>query len=214
MVRFHCTGLTLDRWRDLVWFSILRVFLLAVWLRRMEYRGLKLKVRDSARRCRRYVYHSILHADDPPHELALGVALAMFVMFTPTVGIQMIITFFLAWLFRANKAVGIPVVWISNPLTFVPIFYPAYLIGCWLLRQPHISVEWWQGLSHPPAGWLARIEYYWSHFVDIAAPLWLGGLILGTLIGVPTYYLLYFVIRSYRLRRWGQLVPPHARSRH
>ena len=46
-----------------------------------------------------------------------AVAVAMFITFTPTVGLQMILSVFFAWLLRANKAVGIPIVWISNPAT-------------------------------------------------------------------------------------------------
>lgn len=180
----------------------------------MQIRGVKLKTRSYFRRCRKYIYHSILHADDPPHKLALGVALAMFVMFTPTLGLQMIITVFLAWLLRANKAVGLPVVWISNPVTFVPIFYPCYAIGCWLLSKPQIDSAWWKGLSTPPPGWLAGVKYYWILFLDVAAPLWLGGIIVGTALGMLTYYLLYFTICRYRMRRWGQLVPPNPRFRH
>jgi uncharacterized protein (TIGR03546 family) len=182
----------------------------------MQYRGLNIKARYYFRRCRKYVYHSILHADDPPHKLALGVALAMFVMFTPTLGLQMIITVFLAWLLRANKTVGLPVVWISNPVTFVPIFYPCYVVGCWLLDKPQIESDFWQHLSTPPlqASWLEGVQYYWTLFLDVAAPLWLGGLIVGTFLGALTYYLLYVAICRYRMRRWGQLIPPKPRFRH
>ncbi|MBB73975.1 MAG: hypothetical protein CMJ75_05610 [Planctomycetaceae bacterium] len=179
----------------------------------MQFRGLKIKARLYFRRCRKYLYHSILHADDPPHKLALGVALAMFVMFTPTLGLQMIITVFLAWLLRANKAVGLPVVWISNPVTFVPIFYPCYVVGCWLLNQPpQIDSSFWTRLSTPPSG--AGIQHYWDLFKGVAAPLWIGGIIVGTLLGALTYFLLYFSICRYRMRRWGQLVPPKPRFRH
>ena len=181
----------------------------------MQYRGLKLKARYYFRRSRKYVYHSILHADDPPHKLALGVARARFVMFTPTLGLQMIITVFLAWLLRANKAVGLPVVWISNPVTFVPIFYPCYVVGCWLLDKPQTESDIWQQLSTPPPeGWLEGVQYYWTLFLGVAAPLWLGGLIVGAFLGVLTYYLLYVAICRYRMRRWGQLIPPKPRFRH
>ena len=77
--------------------------------------------------------HSILKADDPPHRLALGVAIALFVTFTPTIGFQSVLVVALAWLFGANKLVGLPLIWISNPATFVPIYYPAYRLGKWVL---------------------------------------------------------------------------------
>ena len=80
------------------------------------------RFRSPWQRVRHFVLHDILHADDPPHRLALGVAIGMFVTFTPTVGLQMVLVGVLAWLLRANKLVGLPVVWLSNPATVVPIY--------------------------------------------------------------------------------------------
>ena len=80
-------------------------------------------------RARRFVVHNVLRADDPPHRLALAVAIALFVTFTPTIGFRSVLVVLLAWMFGANKLVGLPLVWISNPATFVPIDYPSYLTG-------------------------------------------------------------------------------------
>ena len=71
----------------------------------------------------------LLHADDPPHRLALGAAIGMFVTFLPLIGFQMALVVVLATLLRANKAVGLPIVWITNPATIVPVFYACYVIG-------------------------------------------------------------------------------------
>jgi uncharacterized protein (DUF2062 family) len=46
----------------------------------------------------------------------------VFVAFTPTVGIQVIVLF-LTWLLCANKAISLPIVWLSNPATIVPIYW-------------------------------------------------------------------------------------------
>lgn len=53
-----------------------------------------------------------------PWETAVG----MLVAFTPTTGVQMVIAGFLSWLLRANKATSVAVVWISNPITMVPMY--------------------------------------------------------------------------------------------
>lgn len=174
----------------------------------MYRRHVRARFRLYVRRARAFVSHNVLHADDPPHRLALGAAIGVFVMFTPTLGFQMLINVMLAWLLKANKAIGVIVVWISNPATFIPIFYPCYLVGRILLQREPVSEAWWRRIAHPPPGWWPTVAFYWSQILEIAVPLWLGGVVVGTLMACLTYYFLYYAICSYRLRRWGQLVPP------
>ena len=160
------------------------------------------------RRTRYFVYHQVLHADDPPHRLALGAAIGVFVAVTPTIGFQMMINVFLCWLLKANKTIGLPIVWVSNPATMVPIYYACYVVGRTVLRSEHVGEHWWRELACPPEGWWALVSFYWSRFLEIAVPLWTGSLVIAFLLAYPTYYGLFHVIRIYRLRRWGQLVPP------
>ncbi|WP_197442635.1 DUF2062 domain-containing protein [Lignipirellula cremea] len=155
----------------------------------------------------------MLHADDPPHRLALGVALAMFVTFTPTVGIQMLLVVCFAWLFGANKAVGLPIVWISNPATMLPIFYGCYWLGRCALGGEPVDAAWWEALRHPPVGFGAAMGFYWAQFWHIAGPLWLGSLIVATGLAVPTYYAVYFAVCRYRMQKWGALTRPTAAAR-
>lgn len=159
-------------------------------------------------RARRFVMHDVLHADDSPHRLALGVGIGMFVTFTPTVGAQMILTAFLAWLLRANKVVGLPLVWLSNPATLVPIYWSCYEVGRILTGGAKRGSEWWNEWAHPPEGWWPTVSFYWDKCAQIAIPLWVGGIVVGLAVAVPSYYLTLFMVRSYRLRRWGQLMPP------
>lgn len=145
---------------------------------------------------RRFVVRHLLHADDPPHRLAMGVAIGLFWTFTPFLGAQMLLVVAFAWLFRANKVVGLPMVWISNPATFVPIFYPCYCIGRWMLGWPGVSRQWWKELAVPPAdGWEAT-EFYWSRVLEIFAPLMVGCLI----VAIPVASLGYFVTREFVIR--------------
>ena len=180
----------------------------------MYRRHIRPRYRRAVRRTRKFIYHNILHADDPPHRLALGAAIGMFLTFTPTVGFQMILNVFFCWLFRANKAIGIPIVWISNPATIVPIYYSGYVLGRLMLGWEPVSDQWWNELAYPPEGWWPAVVFYWTRFVEIAAPLWLGSSVIGLLLAYPTYYILYYIVRTYRLRRWGQLTPPPFEQRH
>ena len=158
-------------------------------------------------RARRFVMHNILHADDPPHPLALGIAIGLFVTFTPTIGLQMILVVFLAWLLKANKLVGIPIVWISNPATFVPIYFPCYVLGRRMLGAAPKSREWWGEFRCPPEGFLAKMDFFWSRIWEIVAPLSVGCLLAATFFGVVGYFLSYSVIYTYRMKRFGTVTP-------
>lgn len=166
------------------------------------------------KRVRDFCVFKILHADDPPHRLALGIAIGLFVTFLPLIGIQMLLAFGLAWLLRGNKLVGIPLVWISNPFTLW-IYYPAYWLGCILLGQPGIDDRWselkieWATLeSNPAVTWGERFGFWWRNLLEFVGPLTLGSLIVASVLGTLSYYIALLAIRRYRLKRWGQLMPP------
>ncbi len=173
------------------------------------------KFRQYLQRAKDFCVYRVLHADDPPHTLALGIAIGMFVTFTPLIGFQMVISVFLAWLLRANKIVGVPLVWISNPLTFVPIYYPCYVVGCKLTGLPVVSDRWdeigesWRALTtSASAGWLDKVKFGWDIVSESFGPLWIGCMVVASVAGILSYYISLFSIRCYRMRRWGQLMPP------
>lgn len=151
--------------------------------------------------CRRSVVKRVLHADDPPHRLALGVAVSIFITFTPTIGFQSALVIFLAVLLRANKVVGLPIVWISNPATFVPIYYSCYRIGLWFTGGNRASMQWWRELAQPPADYMEAMAFYWSRFAEIIAPLLTGCFIVAVPLAIVSYFVTYQVIVRHRHRR-------------
>jgi len=90
-------------------------------------------LRFIAKRIEKFFIYRVLHVDDTPHRIALGVAVGIFVTWTPTIGFQMILTVLLSWLLGANKLVGVPFVWISNPVTLPPIYGPNCYVGSLIL---------------------------------------------------------------------------------
>ena len=172
-------------------------------------------LKHSWRRIKDFCVYKVLHADDPPHRLALGIAIGLFVTLLPLIGFQMMLSVFLAWLFRANKLVGVPLVWISNPLTIIPIYYPSYWLGCKLLGTPVVNDEWeklkvnWATLqAEPGVTWGEKVGFWWESLLEFIGPLGLGSLVVASVAGILSYYISLFVIRNYRLKRWGQLMPP------
>lgn len=150
----------------------------------------------SAWRVREVLVHHLLHADDPPHRLALGVAIGVFVTFTPTVGVQMAIVVLLAWLLRANKVVGVPIVWITNPATIVPIYWGCYWLGCKLLRRQLVDGDWLADFAQAQ-----HISTYWHKLLEITLPLWLGCLVVALAASIPSYYATYWLVVHHRRRR-------------
>jgi len=161
-------------------------------------------VRYILKRIKVFFVYRVLHVNDTPHRIALGVAIGMFIAWTPTLGFQMILTILLAALFRANKLVGVPFVWISNPGTLW-LYIPNFFVGKWILGRncpmPHffaamsVTGSWWGEV------WVNRIIAWWEATWNVFAPLWLGSIVVGLFLGLATYAAVRHVVVTYRTRR-------------
>jgi uncharacterized protein (DUF2062 family) len=110
----------------------------------------------------------------------------------------MVLVVFLTWFLGANKAIGVPLVWISNPITIPPIFYGGYTMGRMVLGREPLDQAWWAALAAPPEGWWDATWFYWSRTVEIAWPLWVGCVVLGALASIPTYYFVFSAVSRHR----------------
>ena len=79
-----------------------------------------------------------LHVDE--FALARGIAVGLFVGFTPTVGIQTFMMLAGSLAFRANFFAAFIVSNVSNPLTMAPLYYGFNQLGEWLLHELPVSV--------------------------------------------------------------------------
>jgi uncharacterized protein (DUF2062 family) len=107
-----------------------------------------------------------------------AVALGMFVAFIP-LPVQMPLAAALALAFKVNVPVAIASVFITNPLTTVPVFYAAYRVGCMML-----------GLA--PHGFHFEMTWAWlqTGLLPIWKPFLLGCLVLGIVAAVVSYVML------------------------
>ena len=158
----------------------------------MPYRYVWKRVKD-------VVVHRILHVDDTPHRIAMGVAIGMFIAWTPTIGFQTLLVIAVATLLRANKLVGIPCVWLSNPFTLGPIYYPNYLVGKFLLGSSTPAPDF----SHinMTGGWWQRVTAFWHGIMAVMPPLALGSVVVGLVLGVMFYFLTHWAVVTYRAKR-------------
>ena len=75
-----------------------------------------------------------------PRSVSIGMAIGMFWGFAP-MPFQMIPATFFCWVMRANLPSALVCVWISNPLTYAPIFYVEYLVGASLFADS-MPLQW------------------------------------------------------------------------
>ena len=161
-------------------------------------------------RLKKFIIYRILHVDDTPYRIAMGVAAGMFITWLPIPGFQMVLTVVLAALLRANKIVGLPMAWVSNPLTMVPMLSGGFVVGSWLLGGDHKLHHFLHSLKHAlgeitRAHWTDSMALWWQVLCQFFWPLWLGCIIVGALAAVMTYVATYYGVIAYRRHRQHKL---------
>ena len=153
--------------------------------------------------------HTFLHADDTPRQIAMGAAVATFIAFLPIVGIQTVVAIALAALLRVNKAICVPIVWITNPATLVPIYSGCYWVGRFVLGQAgHSEFDPEQSLLGPLArhqGWgrFLRAEFWHDlgrMLLELQLDLWVGCALVGLVLGTVAYFVVRWAVVKYRER--------------
>lgn len=114
------------------------------------------------------------------NSLAGGLALGLFVAFTPTIPFQMLMCAVGAVLLRVNLPMALAACWITNPLTALPIFLSARRLGVYLLENSAVA-ELALGLF--------GMETRTGRFMEQAAYLWAGSLFLATVAALLGYLL-------------------------
>ena len=168
------------------------------------------------RKTKHFIKYRILHVDDTPHQVALGAAFGIFVAWTPTIGVQTLLAIALATLFRANKAITVPIIWVSNPATAIPMFWFNWKVGSWLMGGsagekffPVVQLGKSSGAGHgilsglDPEYWVALSE----RLMSLGGKLWVGSLLLGVIAAILGYVVVHVGVTQYRLRYCPWLLP-------
>lgn len=165
------------------------------------------------------VVHRILGLDDTPHRIAWGVLLGTVVAFTPTIGFQIAIYVTLATLLRANKISGIPVLFVSNPFTAIPLYWFIWRVGALLVPGGDTSAAeirtQLRRMAQSDLTWQNAFTWsFWGEIgrtvVDMGVELWIGSFVIGLLAGIPLFFVSYWGVMEYRRRTWHRhhLRPP------
>lgn len=125
----------------------------------------------------RYWYVRLLRLQSTPHALARGLAVGSFAGMFPFLGLQTAIALGLAIPFRGNKLVAAAATWISNPFTYVPIFWFNYKLGQSILRT--------EGPAFNEINW--QSGEILSHTGNVAIALLVGSAIAGVFVALVAY---------------------------
>ena len=120
-----------------------------------------------------------------------GFAIGAFCAFIPLPG-QMILAAFLALTFAANLPIAIILTWITNPLTYTPIFFFAYKIGSFFITT-NVTPK----ITDNELSMLSNIMHIWE-------PLFLGSIILALIGSTISYLLIRIYWRYYVIKIWSK----------
>ncbi|MFQ5734439.1 MAG: DUF2062 domain-containing protein [Planctomycetaceae bacterium] len=150
----------------------------------------------------RTLLRHILGLDDTHHSIAMGTTVGMFIGMTPTVGIQMIIVVIVAFctkrVFQFNRVAALITVYISNPVTMVPIYYMDYKVGTILFGGDKTAEDFHRILKYDGfAGWWETIV---ELFVGIGLPLIVGSLVVAAVCSAVTYPGMRWMLKRFHRR--------------
>lgn len=135
------------------------------------------KQRSQFQRWVKYVYIRFIRLRSHPRALARGVAAGVFAGSYPLFGLQTIIGVAIAAAIGGNKIVAAAGTWISNPLTYVPIYALNYQIGRWILGQTNDTSL----TTRSPQEWM-------NLGLDITIALMVGSTLVGIVLAIIGYY--------------------------
>ncbi len=141
-------------------------------------------------RITRYYYWRLIRLQDPPKYIARGVAVGVFAGCFPFFGMQTPISILLAVLFRGHKLCAAVCTWISNPLTYVPIYWLNFQIGRSLLRSGHDAPSQWDSL-----------DVFLDETGELFADLLVGSIVTATLLSLASYIGTVRLVKAWRAKR-------------
>ncbi len=121
-----------------------------------------------------------------PAQRARGLAVGVFSGCFPFFGFQTFFGIFLASVFRGNHLLAAAGTWISNPFTYVPLYWFNYKVGEVFLGQGRDS----QSLAQ-----LTR-DQLWDKGLILSSRILLGSSIVGLLLGIVVGFSFYALHKS------------------
>ena len=129
-------------------------------------------------------------SNSSPHEIALGMAIGVFIGITPFYGFHIITAVVTAFTMKhVNKVAIFLGMNISLPPTIPFITWAGYRIGRQML-----------GSAYPPLGWDYFKNFSYGDFFHFFYALMAGSLVLGAVLSALIYFLTVWFVKNRRAR--------------
>jgi uncharacterized protein (DUF2062 family) len=139
----------------------------------------------------RIFYERFISLKGEPAQIAMGLAIGVFVGVTPTIPFHTALIVLLGLLFRQNITAGYLGSWmISNPLTIPLLYLSQYELGRFLLGMERCRFE----LADYSLGAIAALGW------KILLPLLAGGILMAPIFAFPAYFITRRLITLIRAR--------------
>ncbi len=132
----------------------------------------------------------LLRLNNSPQEIALGVAIGVFIGILPVYGLHTVLVVIAAILVRpANKIAIFLGTSISLPPTVPPITWAGYEIGRCILNG-----------KFEPLSWSVFKNITFQKICSYYQPLFLGSVVLGIICAVIFYFITFFIVKRINLK--------------
>jgi hypothetical protein len=145
----------------------------------------------------------LLAIRDTPEAIAGGVAIGIFIGFTPLFGLKTILTILFAWLTGSNIIAAVIASAAHDVLLpLMPaVFRLEYDVGFWLLSHPH---------HLPPPLTRMHLQGHWRHwttFFTVGKPLLVGSVVCGAPFALLSYVLTQRLVARHQRKKKPQTPP-------
>jgi uncharacterized protein len=141
----------------------------------------------------------LLTLRDTPHAIAGGVAIGVFIGFTPLFGIKTLLSLGVAYLLRCNPIAAVIAVSLHDVVTplWPVLLRMEYDIGYWVLSKPHHLPPKLEMQHHIHLGEVLK----WTTFFDVGLPLLVGSLFLAAPAALIFYFGLLELLKARQSRK-------------
>jgi uncharacterized protein len=137
-----------------------------------------------------YLVKRVTRLPGTPHSLAAGFACGTAISFTPFVGFHSVLSVLASFVVRGNYLAALVGTLVGNPWTFPLIWLITYQLGHYLL-----------GSAPSRAAPAPELTGRWHEFRGLIWPMTVGGVALGLVAGLVTYFPLVRLITVYQEAR-------------
>ena len=121
-----------------------------------------------------------------PSQRALGLGVGIFSGCFPFFGLQTLMGVFLARIFKGNTILAALGTWISNPFTYIPLYYLNYRVGSLMINTDKRVVDFS----------FITTNDLWSQGWYLSSRLLIGSTCVGIVTGIVFGFCLYFALKK------------------